>query len=116
MTNADDRPIAEAKADLFKALANPARVRILEVLSSGEHAVSEIAAVAGLEASHVSQQLGILRRAGVVRVRRMGSSMHYTLSSPRVGELLVVAKTLLVENLGRQQAVLRGRGRRGRPT
>ena len=58
------RPIAEVKADLFRALAHPARIRVLEVLAEGERSVGEMQPLVGIEASHLSQQLGVLRRAG----------------------------------------------------
>ena len=57
-------PVFEVKAELFKALAHPVRVRALEVLAEGrEHSVGDLAAELGIEAPHLSQQLGILRRA-----------------------------------------------------
>ncbi len=57
------RPVPEAKAELFRALAHPARIRVLEVLSEGEHSVGEMQPLVGIEASHLSQQLAVLRRA-----------------------------------------------------
>jgi DNA-binding MarR family transcriptional regulator len=53
-------------------LANPARIRILEVLSEGERSVGELQPLVGIEASHLSQQLGVLRRAGLVAGARKG--------------------------------------------
>ena len=61
-----NRPLSEIKAELFKALAHPARVRALEVLVEGEHTVGELQPLVGIESSHLSQQLGVLRRAGLV--------------------------------------------------
>ncbi|MGO1317122.1 MAG: ArsR/SmtB family transcription factor, partial [Cellulomonadaceae bacterium] len=61
-----DQPLHEIKAELFKSLAHPARVRALELLSDGERPVSELLAETGMEASHLSQHLSVLRRAGVV--------------------------------------------------
>ena len=58
------RPVPEAKAELFRALAHPARIRVLEVLSDGEHSVGEMQPLVGIESSHLSQQLAVLRRAG----------------------------------------------------
>lgn len=99
-------PLNEVKADLFKALAHPARVRALEVLAEGEHTVSELQPLVGIESSHLSQQLGVLRRAGLVTTRREGSSVVYTLRDPLVGELLAVAKQLLAASLAHTSALL----------
>ena len=93
------RPIQQLKADFFKALAHPGRIRIIEVLSGGERTVSELAAEVDLEASHLSQQLGILRRAHVVTARKEGSAVVYTLADERLADLLAVAKEILLTYL-----------------
>ncbi len=95
----ENRPLAEVKADLFKALGHPARVRALEVLVGGEHSVSELQPLVGIESSHLSQQLGVLRRAGLVTARRDGASVRYALADPLVADLLAVAKRLLLQTL-----------------
>ncbi len=93
------RPISEAKADLFKALAHPARVRVLEVLADGERADGEIQALVGIEASNLSQQLAVLRRAGIVTTHKQGSTVIYALRDPATVELLAVAKRVLIGSL-----------------
>lgn len=100
------RPLAEAKADLFKALAHPARVRVLELLAEKEHTVGDLAAATGLELSHLSQQVTVLRRAGVVDSRRVGSNVICSLRDPDTAELLAVARRLLSRNLRQDQALL----------
>ncbi len=100
------RPLAEIKADLFKALAHPARVRALEVLVEGEHTVGELQPLVGIESSHLSQQLGVLRRAGLVVTRKEGSSVYYSLRDPLVAELLAVAKRLLLTTLAQTHELL----------
>ncbi len=104
--DAPSRPLSEVKAELFKALGHPARVRILEVLASGERTVSDIQPLVGIESSHLSQQLGVLRRAGVVTNRKDGSSVIYSLSDPVVAELLDVAKRLLRTRLDSTRELL----------
>ena len=104
------RPLAHVKADLFKALAHPARVRALEVLVDGEHNVSELQQEVGIESSHLSQQLGVLRRAGLVTTRREGSSVFYALKDPLVADLLATAKALLRTSLRETQDLLAGLG------
>lgn len=101
------QPISELKAELFKALAHPGRVRILEILSLGEHAVSEIQPRVGIEASsHLSQQLGVLRRAGLVQTRKKGASVIYSLADDEIVELLSVAKHLLINSLTSNEDLL----------
>ena len=98
--------MSEVKAELFKALGHPARVRILEVLSDGEHSVGEMQPKVGIESSHLSQQLGVLRRAGVVVARKDGSSVIYALRDPAVAELLAVAKRFLRSSLNDTRSLL----------
>ena len=100
------RPITEAKAELFKALAHPARVRVLELLADGEHTMGELAEQTGLEPSHLSQHVTVLRRAGIVDSRRVRTSVICTLRDPQTAELLAVARRLLSRNLRQGQAVL----------
>jgi DNA-binding transcriptional ArsR family regulator len=100
------RPLSEVKAELFKALGHPARVRALEILADGEHTVGELQPLVGIESSHLSQQLGVLRRAGLVATRKEGSTVVYALKSPVVAELLDVTKRLLVASLAETRDLL----------
>jgi ArsR family transcriptional regulator len=88
-------PRHEAKAELFRTLGHPVRIRVLELLCEGEHAVHELLAVMEVEPSTLSQQLGILRRAGIVRQRRLGGEVRYSLMIPSISELLAAARTTL---------------------
>ena len=99
-------PVSEVKAELFKALGHPARVRVLEVLSEGERSVSDMQPLVGIESSHLSQQLGVLRRAGLVVTRREGASVVYSLADPLLAELLAVAKRLLISSLTHTEGLL----------
>jgi ArsR family transcriptional regulator len=100
-------PISEVKAELFKALANPARIRVLEVLSGGERSVSELQPLVGIESSHLSQQLGVLRRAGLVTTRKSGTTVYYSITDHDLIELLVVARRMLVTSLAQREDLLR---------
>jgi ArsR family transcriptional regulator len=102
------RPVSEIKAELFRALGHPARVRVLEVLSEGERSVGDLVPLVGIEASHLSQQLGVLRRAGVVITRKEGSSVIYALRGPEVADLLVAAKRVLITSLTESTELLAG--------
>lgn len=109
-------PLAALKADLFKALAHPVRVRALERLvepapddhagSVRELSVGELAELLELEATQVSQQLAVLRRANVVTTRRDGNTIFYSVRDPRVSQLLAVARQLLLASLQDSQILL----------
>lgn len=94
-----DTPLNELKADLFKALGHPVHVRALELLAEGERPVSQFLAETRMEASHLSQHLSALRRAGVVAAHREGNAVHYRLTDPAVPDLLAAARTVLVSAL-----------------
>lgn len=100
------RPLSEIKAELFRALAHPARVRVLEVLTEGERSVGDMAPEVGIEPSHLSQQLAILRRAGLVTSRREGSTVFYAIRDASIVELLASAKRVLISSLSDTQALL----------
>ena len=95
-------PLHQAKADLFKALGNPVRIRVLELLCERPRSVGEMLAEIGVEASALSQQLAVLRGAGLVTGRREGSAVFYTVTSPEVTELLRAARHLRTDLLARQ--------------
>ena len=109
-------PLSVAKAELFKALAHPARIRSLEILSEGERSVGELQPLVGIEMSHLSQQLGVLRRAGLVATRREGSSVFYAIKDPLLVELLAVARQLLLGSLSEARDLLSGLQADVRPT
>ena len=100
------RPIYRVKADFFKTLGHPARIRILELLRDGERPVSELIPEVGIEPSHLSQQLAILRRANLVRSRKEGSSVLYSVAEPRLFQLLEVAKAILTSSLTETRELL----------
>ncbi len=92
-------PIYQVKAEFFKTLAHPARIRVLEILRDGDRAVSELIPEVGIESSHLSQQLGIMRRANLVHSRKEGATVVYSVSNPMIFDLLDVAKKILTSSL-----------------
>ncbi|ATG50344.1 transcriptional regulator [Brachybacterium vulturis] len=94
------RPLYEVKANLFKGLAHPYRIRILELLADAEEvSVASLQAETELEASHLSQHLSVLRRHHLVASERRASHVYYRLADPRIRELLAVARALLLTML-----------------
>jgi len=88
-------PLYQAKADFFRTLGHPARIRILELLSERDHAVHELLAEIAIEASNLSQQLAVLRRNSLVVSRRQGGTVVYSISVPEVRDLLQAARSIL---------------------
>lgn len=102
-----ERPLYEVKANLFKGLSHPIRVRILEILAAeAETPVSRLVEVLGMEASHLSQHLAVLRKHHLVLSDRRGSQVYYRLAFPQVADLLRTARALLGEILTRTQQQL----------
>jgi len=101
-----DLPVAALKAEFFKALAHPIRVRALEKLVDGEQSVGELADLLDLEVTQLSQQLAVLRRANVVATRRDGNTIYYSVGDPRLSQLLAVAKQLLMTKLEDSRTIL----------
>jgi ArsR family transcriptional regulator len=101
------RPLYQLKAEFFKTLGHPARIRVLELLSERERCVAEMLPEVGIEPAHLSQQLAVLRRANLVVTRREGSTVYYALTSPHVAELLAVARQILSGVLSGQAELLR---------
>lgn len=93
------RPVYELKAELFKTLGHPVRIRVLEVLGNGETNVSGIAEAVGVSGSTLSQHLATLRRAGVIASERDGSQVIYRVVDPRVFQLLRTGREMLTTSL-----------------
>ena len=102
----DPQPLYKLKGEFFKTLGHPARVRILELLAVQDQSVGELASEIGIEPSNLSQQLGVLRRAGVVDARKDGNNVIYSIASPDIAELLAVARKVLTRMLSDRIAVL----------
>jgi ArsR family transcriptional regulator len=89
-------PLYQAKAEFFRTLGHPARIRILELLSEQELAVHELLDRIEIEPSNLSQQLAVLRRAGLVSQRRLGGEVLYSISIQEVRDLLLAARRILL--------------------
>jgi DNA-binding transcriptional ArsR family regulator len=87
-------PVAEDQARIFKALTHPARIAILNHLRDSEHCVCHLEAHLGLKQAYISQQLAVLRDAGLIQDRRDGWNIFYRVSSPKIFELLDSAARL----------------------
>jgi ArsR family transcriptional regulator len=93
MTAATTDAATEA-AKLFKALAHPTRVSILEVLRHGEECVCHMETILGKRQAYISQQLAILRAAQIITDRRDGMNIFYRVVRPEIYPLLDAARAL----------------------
>lgn len=99
-------PLYQAKAELFRTLGHPVRIRVLELLQEGPRPVRELLSDIGVEASNLSQQLAVLRRSGLVSSSRDGATVLYTLSTPDVADLLRSARHILAAVIAGQDVLL----------
>lgn len=99
-------PVYQVKAELFRILGHPVRVRILELLRDGERTVGDLQRELGLDSSGTSQHLGVLRRHGVLDSRRESTNVYYRIRDPRTFDLLEVAREILSANLAESRALL----------
>jgi ArsR family transcriptional regulator len=88
-------PIFEDQAQLLKVLTHPARLAILSILRDGEHCVCHMEAHLGLRQAYISQQLAVLREAGLIQDRRDGWNIYYRVSQPGIYTILDAAQALL---------------------
>jgi DNA-binding transcriptional ArsR family regulator len=95
-------PLYQAKAEFFRTLGHPARIRILELLSERDHAVHELLETIEIEPSNLSQQLAVLRRAGLVVQHRESGSVVYSVAVPEVRDLLMAARVILLALISEQ--------------
>ncbi|HEY2054645.1 MAG TPA: metalloregulator ArsR/SmtB family transcription factor [Solirubrobacterales bacterium] len=100
-------PIHQVKAEFFRTLGHPARVRVLELLRDGdEMTVGQLQAELGLDSSGTSQHLAAMRRQGILEARKEGTSVHYSVRDPRVFQLLESARQVIGSHLEEANALL----------
>jgi DNA-binding transcriptional ArsR family regulator len=114
-TAAPSQQLQTLKAEFFRALAHPIRIRLLEVLvSTPECSVQDLQRTLGIEQPIVSQQLARLRASGIVATKNSGAATRYSVTDPLLKDLLLVAKQILNRRLAGVQSLLREL-ERGRP-
>ncbi|MEZ5120984.1 MAG: metalloregulator ArsR/SmtB family transcription factor [Solirubrobacterales bacterium] len=99
-------PVYVVKAQLFRVLGHPVRIRILELLSDGERTVGDLQAELDLDSSGTSQHLAALRQQGLLESRRAGTSVYYAIRDPLVLQLLAVARQIITARLSDSYALL----------
>ncbi|MER5949499.1 metalloregulator ArsR/SmtB family transcription factor [Streptomyces sp. NPDC001904] len=99
-------PLYQVKAEFFRMLGHPVRIRVLELLQNGPVSVRDLLIDIDIEPSNLSQQLAVLRRSGIVISTREGATVNYALAGGDVAELLRAARRILTELLAGQSALL----------
>jgi len=99
-------PLYQTKAEFFRTLGHPVRIRVLELLGDGPLAVRDLLADVEIEASSLSQQLAVLRRAGIVTSTRKGGTVRYALAGPDVADLMRAARSFLAQILNSRAELL----------
>ncbi|MDW8807768.1 metalloregulator ArsR/SmtB family transcription factor [Streptomyces scabiei] len=99
-------PLYQAKAEFFRMLGHPVRIRVLELLQEGPRPVRDLLAAIEVEPSGLSQQLAVLRRSGIVTSTREGSTVVYELAGGDVADLMRAARRILTEMLAGQGELL----------
>jgi ArsR family transcriptional regulator len=98
--------LQQLKAELFRTLGHPVRIQILELLQTGPRPVRELLAETGIEQSNLSQQLAVLRRAGIVVSARENSAVVYSLGTSDVADLMQAARRFLTDLLADRESLL----------
>jgi ArsR family transcriptional regulator len=99
-------PLYQAKAEFFRMLGHPVRIRVLELLQDRPMPVRDLLAAIEVEPSGLSQQLAMLRRSGIVSSKREGSTVVYALASGDVADLMGAARRILADMLGGRNELL----------
>ncbi len=102
------------KAQFFRALAHPVRIKILEILVGSDQSVQELQEILGLDQPVVSRQLAVLRNQGIVMSQKTGLSVRYSLRDPAIEDLLNVARRIFNNHLVDTRGMLRELQREGR--
>lgn len=109
------QPIHQVKAEFFRTLGHPARVRVLELLKDGEMTVGQLQAALGIDSSGASQHLAAMRRQGILEARKEGTSVHYSVRDPRIFQMLASARQVIGSHLEEANALLGELGGEGAP-
>jgi len=99
-------PLYQAKAEFFRMLGHPVRIRVLELLQDGPLPVRDLLAAIEVEPAGLSQQLAVLRRSGIVTSKREGTAVVYELAGGDVADLMGAARRILTEMLSGRSELL----------
>jgi DNA-binding transcriptional ArsR family regulator len=102
-----DKRIFRLQAAISKTMANPLRVAILYYLKSGEKTVNQLADMVGASQSNVSQHLSLLRHKELVTTKKIGSSVYYSVASPKISQACDMIREVLWEQLEQKHELVK---------
>lgn len=108
MADSLSRKLYEMHAEICKVLTSPKRIEILNLLREGEKSVSELAALAELSPTNVSQHLSFLRQKRMVTSRREGANIFYSVANPKIFKAMGIMKEVLLEQLEEEHELMGG--------
>lgn len=101
-----DKTIYTLQSNICKALANPIRIEIIDILNNNEMSFGEIQQLTGLLKSNLSQHLTVLVSKGVLLQRKEGLNAYYKLSTIKVAKACQIMREVLIENINKQQKLI----------
>ncbi|GHO99948.1 hypothetical protein KSF_099960 [Reticulibacter mediterranei] len=93
------------QADLCRVLAEPTRLKILNLLGEGSQAVKDLVEATGERQAKISQHLTVMRQRGIVRAQRVGAEVHYSLADPRILQACHITREILLQHLTQQASL-----------
>ena len=102
-----DMTIYDMQATISKILANPVRLAILHMLKNQEKSVNELTDIIGISQSNLSQHLALMRQIGIVKTRKQGTSIYYSVANPKINEACDMVRDILVDQLKKRQELAR---------
>ena len=97
--------IYEMQAEVSKTMSHPIRLAILHLLKDGEKTVTDLIEAIGASQSNISQHLSLMRQRQIVKTRKVGSTVYYQVSSPKISQACDMVREVLIEQLNKRQEV-----------
>ena len=107
MSETNSGSLYELHAEMCKVFTSPKRLELLNLLRKKELSVGELTELAGIPQSGVSQHLAILKGQDIVRARRAGSRIYYSLSDKRISSAFDIIRGILLDKLNRTASLSR---------
>ncbi len=97
-----DMTIYNLQAEISKTLANPIRLAILHNLRDGERSVNELTEILGISQSNLSQHLAIMRQKGILKTRKQGTNIYYSVTNPKINQACDTVREVLIDQLNQR--------------
>jgi len=101
-----EKTIFELQAEVCKTLASPKRLEIIQALKDGEKTVTDLVDILGVPKANVSQHLAVMRHKGVLKTRRKGVNIYYSIINPKVVQACILMREVLTEQMKQSSRLL----------